>query len=164
MPKKVAIGKFGKSFGVRGWIKVHSFITPKEDILRLPWQIEKNHQWQEISIAASKVQHQNIVVKLANIDDIDTIKLYTNLSIFIDRALLPKLAKNEYYWDDLIGLKVINQANIELGIIDHLLETGSNDVLVVKGLKEHLIPYLKNVILKVDLEQRIIIVDWDEDF
>lgn len=165
MPKKVAIGKFGKAFGVRGWIKVHSFTTPQENILDLvPWQIEKNGQWQELPIEAHKIHHQNIVIKLKNINDVDTIKLYTNLNIFIDHALLPKLAKNEYYWDDLIGLKVTNKEGSELGIIDHLFGTGSNDVMVVKGKKEHLIPYLKNVIMKVDLEQQTIFVDWDENF
>lgn len=163
--KKVVVGKFGKAFGVRGWIKIHSFITPKENILALtPWLIEKNGQWQELLIEASKIQHQNIIVKLKNIADVDTVKLYTNLNIFIDHALLPKLPKNEYYWDDLIGLKVINKEGIELGIIDHLFGTGSNDVMAVKGKKEHLIPYLKNVIVKVDLEQRTMIVDWDENF
>jgi len=165
MPKKVAIGKFGKTFGVRGWIKIHSFTTPKENILELaPWQIEKNGQWQEVPIEVHKIHHQNIVIKLKNIDDVDTIKLYTNLNIFIDQTLLPKLPKNEYYWDNLIGLKVTNKESSELGIVDHLFGTGSNDVMVVKGKKEHLIPYLKNVIIEVDLEQRTMVVDWDEDF
>lgn len=165
MAKKIAIGKFGKTFGIHGWLKVHSFVTPKENILELiPWFIEKNGHLQEISIEASKIQHQSIVVNLKDIADIDAAKLYTNLKIFVDHALLPKLSNNEYYWDDLIGLTVFNKEGIELGIIDHLFSTGSNDVLVVKRLKERLIPYLKNVIVKVDLEHRTIIVDWDENF
>ena len=163
--KKAAIGKFGKAFGVRGWIKIHSFTIPKEDILTLvPWLIERNGQWQEIAVEASKIQHQNIIIKLKNVADVDAVKLYTNLNIFIDHALLPKLPKNEYYWDDLIGLTVINKEGIELGILDHLFGTGSNDVMVVKGTRERLVPYLKNVIIKIDLEHKIIIVDWDENF
>lgn len=165
MPNRVVIGKFGKTFGVRGWVKVHSFATPKESILSFfPWQIQKNHQFQDVSIEANKIHHQHIVVKLKDVDDIDAAKLFTNLNIFIDRILLPKLKKNEYYWNDLAGLKVVNQESIELGIIDHLFATGANDVMVVKGKKEHLIPYIKNTILDVDIKNKIIKVDWDENF
>lgn len=165
MPNQVVIGKFGKTFGVRGWIKIHSFATPKEDILKfVPWQIKKNNQFQDIQIESSKIHHQHIVAKLKDVDDIDAAKLYTNLNIFIDRALLPKLKKNEYYWNDLVGLKVINKENVELGTIDHLFATGANDVMVVKGSRERLIPYIKNVVMNIDLENKVIIVDWDKNF
>jgi len=165
MGKKIVIGKFGKVFGVHGWLKIHSLAEPKEKILEFsPWLIEKNSQWQEIVIEAHKIQHQNIIVKLKNLDDLETAKLYTNLNIFIDRSLLPKLSPNEYYWEDLIGLKVINQENQELGIVDHLFNNGANDVIVIKGAKEYLIPYIKNIILNVDLKNKNIKVNWDEYF
>ena len=80
--------------------------------------------------------------------------------------------KNAYYWQDLIGLRVINQQNIELGVVTKILETGANDVLVVTseeeaetGNKERLIPWtLQQAIIAVDLEQGVLEVDWDPDF
>jgi 16S rRNA processing protein RimM len=78
---------------------------------------------------------------------------------------LPPAPEGEYYWTDLIGLTVINREGVTLGQVDHLLETGANDVLVVKGERERLIPFLLElVVLEVDLAQRMLRVDWEEDF
>ena len=82
--------------------------------------------------------------------------------IAITRAQLPALPKNEYYWSDLEGLTVINQAGVVLGKVIYLIATGSNDVLVIKGDKELAIPYLQDeVITQVDLENGVIHVNWD---
>jgi len=165
MPDKIIIGKFGKTFGVRGWITVHSFADPKESIVNFrPWLLKKNSQWQEIAIEANKIQHQNTIVKLQGIDDIDAAKFFTNKEIFIDRELLPKLSTNEYYWNDLIGLKVINHANEELGTVETIFNSGASDILVVTGKKKHLIPYVKNYILNTDIKRKIITTDWDKNF
>jgi 16S rRNA processing protein RimM len=82
----------------------------------------------------------------------------------IERSDLPELAPNTFYWSDLIGLDVINKKNIYYGVVDNMMETGSNDVIIVKGKKEILIPYLPDVVIKVDLEAKKILVDWDEEY
>lgn len=69
------------------------------------------------------------------------------------------MPKGEYYWSDLEGLTVINKFGKKLGIVDHLIATGSNDVIVLEN--NTMIPYTKNVILEVDLEEKIIKVDWE---
>lgn len=87
--------------------------------------------------------------------------------IAVDRVQLPELAKEEYYWAELIGLEVLNMAGETLGKVDHLLETGANDVLVVKtdDKQERLIPYVKGGVVKeIDLEKGCLRVDWDPDF
>ena len=85
--------------------------------------------------------------------------------IAVPREQLPELAENEYYWSDLQGLTVVNLDGIELGEVSHLFETGANPVVVVKGERERLIPYIwGQAIRDVDLQAGRMIVDWDPDF
>ena len=87
------------------------------------------------------------------------------MRIGIYRGQLPETREDEFYWSDLIGLQVINADGKRLGEVDHLLETGANDVLVVRGEREYLIPYLpEQVIQDIDLDAQVIRVDWDPDF
>lgn len=165
MSEKHIIGKFGSVYGVKGWLKVISFTEPKANILDLmPWFINKNNQWQLIAITDSRIQGKNIIVKIANIDERELAKNYTNIEIAIDTEQLPKLPKGEYYWSELEGLTVMNSAGNNLGQVDHILATGAHDVLVVKNHCEHLIPYIDKVIMNIDLTNKFITVDWDTDF
>lgn len=165
MPEKNIIGKFGSVYGVKGWLKVISFTDPKENILEFtPWFINKANQWQSIAITDSRIHGKNIIVKIANVDERELAKTYTNLEIATADAQLPKLPQGEYYWSDLEGLTVINKDDKNLGQVDHILATGANDVLVIKNHRERLIPYIDNVILNIDLTKKIITVDWDTEF
>lgn len=163
---KIIIGRFAKPYGVHGWIKVLSFTDPIENLLNYkPWQIQHGGQWQTVSIQNGKMHGQFLVVKLENVDNPETAKQYTHDLIAVERSVLAPLAENEYYWADLVGLQVRTIQGIALGIVESLMETGSNDVLVVKGKdRERLIPYLSKVIQSVDLKKNLIIVDWDADF
>lgn len=165
MVTPIVVGRFGKAFGVLGWIKVISFTTPRENILKFkPWLIQKDHLWEEIDFEKGKKHVDSIIVKLPNYNSPEKVRQLTNAKIGVWRKQLPKLKKDEYYWDDLIGLKVINQQGIDLGMVQSLIATGSNDVLVVIGKRRCLIPYISHVINKVDLARKIILVDWAEEF
>jgi 16S rRNA processing protein RimM len=86
-------------------------------------------------------------------------------TISIARSQLPEPEKDEYYWSDLVGLAVVTTTGVSLGVVDHLLETGANDVLVVQGESERLIPFIQgSVVKKIDLVAGLIDVDWDPDF
>ncbi|MBS0350762.1 MAG: ribosome maturation factor RimM [Proteobacteria bacterium] len=162
---KIVVGEFGPSYGVQGWIKVNSFTEPAENILRYrPWQVHRNHRWLLIEVTHSKQLTKNIIVKLAECDTPELAKTYTNHPIAIERNQLPNLSPEEYYWSDLAGLAVVNLQGVALGTVDYLFSTGSNDVLVVKGQRRHLIPYTTEAIIKVDLTQKVLTVDWDADF
>jgi len=105
------------------------------------------------------------VVRLAGCADRDQAQLLIGCEIGIRRDQLPTLQPGEYFWNDLIGLQVLNLEGEDFGQVDHLLETGANDVLVVKGERERLIPFvMKQVIVEIDLEQGRIRVDWDKDY
>lgn len=77
---------------------------------------------------------------------------------------LPKLNKNEFYWNDLIGCEIQNINGFLLGKVTGFIETGANDVFVVEGEKQRLIPYTKKIVKNIELKQQQIIVDWDESF
>jgi 16S rRNA processing protein RimM len=104
------------------------------------------------------------VAKLLNVDDRDAAFGLKNKTILVPKHELPALEKGEYYWNDLMGHEVINQQKEHLGVVQTFLETGANDVLVVKGDKEYLIPFIPHVIINVDMAKKEIEVDWDKDF
>lgn len=165
MSNPIIIGSFGKTFGVRGWIKINSFTSPKRNIIDFkPWLIQKNNSWEEICIESSKEHSNNIIVKLSNCNSPEEAQNFTNAKIAIWQKQLPKLQTNEYYWIDIIGLKVINLQEVVLGVVQDLMATGANDVLIVTGDRKRLIPYISNIILSVDLAKKIIQVDWERDF
>ena len=165
MSDPIIIGNFGKTFGVWGWIKINSFTNPKENILNFrPWLIQRNNSYEEICFEDSKKRPDNIIVKLPNCNSPEEAQKFTNAKIAVWSKQLPKLNANEYYWSDLVGLKVINLQKIDLGIVQELSETGANDVLIVIGDRKRLIPYISSVILKVDLTKKTIHVDWQHDF
>ncbi|CAL7959883.1 Ribosome maturation factor RimM [Gammaproteobacteria bacterium] len=165
MSNHIIIGSFGKTFGVRGWIKINSFTSPKRNIIDFrPWLIQRNNSWEEIRVEASREHSDNIIVKLPNCSSPEEAQNFTNTKIAVWQKQLPKLQPNEYYWMDLIGLKVINLQEIEFGVVQDLMATGANDVLIVAGDRKRLIPYISNIILNVDLAKKIIQVDWQQDF
>jgi 16S rRNA processing protein RimM len=154
-------------FGVKGWVKIFSFTEPRENILRYsPWLLQKNNQIQEIKVLGGRRQGDSVVAELQNVADRDDAALLIGAEILIRKQQLPALEPDEYYWADLVGLNVENKDGVKLGKVDHLLETGANDVLVVvDGETERLIPFLQGqTILKVELDDRLICVDWDADF
>lgn len=160
----VIVGKVGAPYGVRGWVKIQSFTDPLENILHYqPWFFaDKNNNLQEIKIESRQVHGMALMAKFTDIDSPEEARLLTGKTIAILREQLPTLKKDEYYWSDLQGLTVVNKEGKILGTVTSLLETGSNDVLVVKGEKEFAVPYLPGKsILSVDLAKREIHVDWE---
>lgn len=163
-PSYIVIGKIGSPYGVRGWIKVITYTEFGENILSYqPWYLSSNHNEQvQVLLEDSRIQGDTVLVKLKNIDTPEEAGRYSGQSIYIKRSQLPPLKKNEFYWSDLIGLTVINKEGKNLGKVIHLMDTGSNDVLVVKAEKEHGIPYIwGSIILNVDLDKKEITVDWE---
>ena len=162
---KVSLGKFGAAYGVRGWLHLISFTDPIDNILHYPeWQVKQGIQWKTLHLEKSKTHGKGLIVKIKEINDREHAREYTNDEIFIERDALPELSENEYYWEDLKGAIIVTQDGMTLGIVKALLATGSNDVLVVAGERERLIPYLNNVIVKIDKIKNEIIVDWDPEF
>jgi 16S rRNA processing protein RimM len=164
--KRIIIGKINGLYGIRGWVKIFSYTNPITQILEYsPWQLCLQGQWQTVSMYEGKAHGKGIIARLESSHDRDEAARLLGADIAIYRSQLPPVSEDEYYWSDLLGLTVINHDGITLGTVDHLLETGANDILVIKGEKEYLIPFvLERIILEIDLTQRIIRAEWDEDF
>jgi len=163
---RITIGRISGLYGVRGWVKIFSYTHPIKNILNYsPWQLGQHGQWQTISVSEGRSQNKGIIARLESINDRDQASRLLGAEIAVERQQLPQPSEGEYYWADLTGLTVINREGITLGQVDYLLETGANDVLVLKGERERLIPFLlEQVVLDVDLAQSVLRVDWEADF
>ena len=113
-----------------------------------------------------------VISKISSIDNVDILKSYTNLKLFINKSELPSLEKDEFYWHDLIGMHVLDcNNNDELGDVIEISNYGSNDLLEISpsdssvDSKKRQIPFVKKIfIIEIDLKNRKILVDWPKDF
>ncbi len=163
----IVVGQINGLHGVRGWVKVYSHTQPRENILSYrTWYLLQGGNWVAVELADGRPQGKGIVARLQGYDDRDQAAALLKCEIAIHREELPEATPGEYYWADLQGLKVVNAEGVELGVVDHLLETGANDVLVVQdGDTERLIPYVTGqFVLDVSLDEGVIKVDWDPEF
>jgi 16S rRNA processing protein RimM len=162
----IIMGHISGLFGVKGWLKIYSHTAPREGILNYNvWYLKRNGAWQQYKLTAGRRQGKAVVAHFDGYDDRDQAAELIESDIAVRREQLPALQVGEYYWTDLEGLQVVTIEGVELGEVSHLFETGANDVLVVLGDRERLIPYtVGEAVQQVDLDAGRIIVDWDPDF
>ncbi|WP_374323848.1 ribosome maturation factor RimM [Aquipseudomonas alcaligenes] len=167
----IVLGKITSVHGVRGEVKIYSFTDPIDNLLGYPaWTLKRNGEVKQVELVSGRLQGKILVAKLKGLDDREVARTFAGFDICVPRALLPDLDDGEYYWHQLEGLKVIDLQGQLLGRLDHLLETGSNDVMVVKPCpgslddRERLLPYTEQCVQKVDLAAGEMRVDWDADF
>lgn len=166
------LGRITSVYGIKGWVKVYSFTQPMENILKYqPWFLNIRGRWTEVKLAEGKRHGKGIIARLDGITDRDQAREHCELEIAVDRSLFPDLETGEYYWSQLEKLKVYTLDGVLLGKVHHLIETGSNDVLVIRKCegsldkRERLIPYLPDqVISEINLEAGTMRVDWDPEF
>ncbi|MGL5743181.1 MAG: ribosome maturation factor RimM [Legionella sp.] len=162
----IVIARFGRPHGVKGFVTVHSFTEPRDNVLKYAvWHAFINNKWEPIKLVRAEVQNKSIIVQIEGYPEREMAGRLTNIEIAISKEQLEELKPGEYYWHQLIGMNVINQQGQPFGKITEIIPTGANDVLVVEGDKKHLIPYLPGqFILDIDTNQQTITVDWDLDF
>lgn len=162
LSKRIVVGRICGVSGLSGWVKVMSYTAPKENILRYsPWLVCVDGVWQPLRLLGGRLQGKGLVAQLENYAERDVAYKLVGAEVAVYRSQLPPTQSGSYYWTDLIGMEVINLQGEQLGTIDSLFETGANDVLVIKGAKEHLIPYIKDQVIKeIDLHSGVMRVDW----
>jgi 16S rRNA processing protein RimM len=163
----VTLGRISGVHGVQGWVRVHSDTSPRENIVNYsPWHLIREGRRESWKVNAGRRQGKAVVAKLEGCNDRDAAEELVGALISIPRSALPDTTvPGEYYWADLVGLRVETVDGVELGRIEQLFETGSNDVIVVQGDKERLVPYIwEQVVREVDLEAGVMRVDWDPEF
>jgi 16S rRNA processing protein RimM len=167
----LVVGKIGGCYGLKGWVKIHSYTEPLENFQKFGvWQLKRRGVFEPIEFDAVKHHGRGLVAHIVGVDDRTLAESYKGLEVSVPASALPPLPEGEYYWRDLQGLQVWCQDNggkVLLGEVDYLIDTGANDVLVVKACEgsidkqERLIPYLPgSSVIRVDLEEALIEVDW----
>lgn len=162
----IVIGRFGKPHGIKGFISVHSYTDPRENILNYKeLYVRLAGQWQQTKLLTVQAHNKSIIAQIAGYPERENVSQLTNSDIGIQREQLASLEAGEYYWHQLIGLDVVNTEGHYFGKVVEIQPTGSNDVLIVQGEKRHLIPYLpQQFIVDINLNDQKIIVDWGLDF
>ncbi len=162
----IIMGRIAGPYGVKGWLRVVSYTERPDRLIEYaPWYLKQDDTWLPTRVSEVKRHTRGLLVRLPGCEDRDKAAELSGSDIGIYRSQLPATAADEYYWDDLIGLSVVTLDGLLIGTVDHLIETGANDVLVVRGARERLIPFIQgSVIARVDLDAGVIRVDWDPDF
>lgn len=171
----INVGRITAVYGIKGWVKVHSYTEPQENLFEYhPWFLKTAHGIKEIEIDEARPHGDAFVAHIVGVDDRDLAAQYTAADIAIERDMLAELDDGEYYWDQLIGLVVFTKHAGErqrLGVVSKLMETGANDVLVIQGddrsidKRERLIPYVpEQFVVSVDISAGEMLVDWDPEF
>lgn len=169
----LTVGHVSAAFGIKGWVKVHSDTSPRENILAYrPWFMRRpGSRWELVELEEGAPHGKGIIVRLSGVDDRNAAEALAGLEIGIPESSLPEPGRNEYYWRDLIGLSVVNGKGELLGVVENLVETGANDVLVVAPApgsvdeQPRLVPWVQGPVVKrVERDSRRIIVDWEKDW
>ncbi|MCL1073631.1 ribosome maturation factor RimM [Shewanella dokdonensis] len=172
-PEPVVLGKIGSSYGVKGWLRITAYTDAVEGIFEYsPWLIQQQGEWREVKIDRWRFHGNTVIALLEGVETREQAQMLTNCDIGILPQQMKSLPEDEFYWRDLIGCEVINTQGYNMGIVDQIVETGSNDVLLIKanakdafGKEERMVPFVTEQFIKqVDLTAKQITVDWDPDF
>jgi 16S rRNA processing protein RimM len=165
----VVLGRVSGLYGIKGWIRVHSYTEPREALLGYRhWLLRADSGWAEKDLAEGRRHGKSLVARLADTEDRNAAAPWIGADIAVPRDSMPEAGEGQYYWADLEGLQVRHRDGRVLGRVASMLATGANDVMVVQasGAAEHeiLIPFVPEVyVLRVDVAGGVIDVDWEWD-
>jgi 16S rRNA processing protein RimM len=160
----VLLGRISGAHGIRGWVKVHSDTDPRDAIFDYqPWQVGEKRQL--VRIISGRIQGKYLVAELEGVSDRESAESLAGQQIVVFREQLPKLPDTQYYWSELIGLRVFGSTGQDLGVVTEMIATGANDVMRVRGERERLVPFIYGVyVSEVDVAAGRMVVNWDADF
>ena len=161
----ICVGHILGAHGIKGWVRIFSSTSPRENLVKYsPWVIEQGDENTVVNVTG-RIQGKNVVARLDGCDTRSQAEALTGCRILIAAAQLPDLQAGDYYWADLIGLTVESLQGEPLGVVSSMLETGADDVMVVKGDRERLIPFvIDHIVHEVDIERQRLVVDWLPDY
>ncbi|MGN2392921.1 ribosome maturation factor RimM [Pelomicrobium sp. G1] len=161
----VVLGLISAPYGVRGWVRVKSYTQDPEGLAQYAtWWVEAQGQWRPVRIEEYRLHGRGSIAKLEGCADRTSAETYAGCRVAVPRSALPEPGDGEFYWIDLIGLRVENLEGVQLGEVSAILETGAHPVLQVAAERERLIPLVDPIVRDVDLERRVVRVDWGPDY
>ena len=160
----ICVGHVLGAQGLKGWVRVFSHTSPRENILDYgPWLIDRGAGLEAVAVEG-RVQGKHVLARFADVDDRTRAESLAGCELYIRRRQLPGLEADEYYWSDLIGLAVETLDGEALGEVAGMMETGADDVMTVRGERERLIPFaLGDIVREVDLVGGRLVVDWSAE-
>jgi 16S rRNA processing protein RimM len=170
----VILGRISGLYGIKGWVRVHSYTEPAEALLEYPgWLLRAEGSgeeggWSARTLAEGRKHGKSLVARFADAEDRDAAAALIGSDIAVPRLCMPAVGEGQYYWADLEGLEVRHSDGRVLGRVQRMLATGANDVLVVRAAgeakREILIPFVPGTyVLDVDVAGGVIDVDWEWD-
>lgn len=161
----VVMGRVRVPHGIKGWVKIQPFTQEVEGLLDYPeWWLGRDGEWKPHRVAEMAVHGATVIARFEGSEDREDAAAFKGSDVAIPRSELPETGENEFYWRDLLGAEVSNPRGDKLGKVASLLDTGGNQVLVLEGDKERLIPFISGVIVEVDLAGRRLVVEWELDY
>jgi 16S rRNA processing protein RimM len=161
----ICVGHILGAQGLKGWVRIFSRTSPRDNIVNYsPWIIEQGDERKEVSIDG-RSQGKNVIARLEGCEDRSAAEALTGCQILIRPEQLPGLQAGDYYWSDLIGLKVESLQGESLGVVASMFETGAVDGMVLNGDRDRLIKFvIVDIVHEVDLERKRLVVDWMPDY
>jgi 16S rRNA processing protein RimM len=164
----LTMGRILGPFGVKGWIKVAPFTAETGALCEYPtWWIGKGDDWREVDVEMVEAHADTVVAKLEGFEVRESVARLKGLEVAVPREALPEAGADEVYWDDLVGLDVVNLQGEALGKVSEVFSNGAHEVLRVAdpGRKDdRLLPYVEAVVREVDLTGARLVVDWGADW
>jgi len=167
----IQVGHVHTAYGIKGWVWVMSRTDPIANIFAYgPWYLDRAGTLSQVKLTDHRAQGKGLVAQFAGCEDRNAADLLIGATIWVPKSVLQTQADDEYLWSDLIGLRVVTEQGVLLGKVDDMMETGANDVIVVQACdgsidqQERLLPWVDQVVLKVDLDARCLVVDWDPEY
>ena len=167
----IQVGHVHTAYGIKGWVWVMSRTEPIANIFAYgPWYLDRAGTLSKVELADKRAQGKGLVAQFAGCEDRNAADLMIGATIWVPKSALQTLAADEYFWSDLIGMRVVTEQGVLLGRVEDMMETGANDVIVVQACEgsideqERLLPWVDQVVLKVDRDAKYITVDWDPEF
>lgn len=159
------MGRVAAPFGIQGWVKLKTFTESADGLAEHErWWIRLPEGWTSVGVEQFAARPAATVAKLEGFDDRNAAEGLRGAEVAVTREQLGEAGEGSIYWVDLVGSKVVNLRGGELGAVEGLFETGETSVLVVKGERERMIPFVPQYVKAVDREARRITVDWEADY
>jgi len=167
----IQVGHVHTAYGIKGWVWVMSRTDPITNVFSYgPWYLDRSGTLAPVELAGHRVQGKGLIAQFAGCEDRNAADLLVGATIWVPKSALQTQADDEYFWSDLIGMRVVTEQGVLLGCVDDMMETGANDVIVVQGCEgsidqqERLLPWVDQVVIAIDREAKCITVDWDPTF
>lgn len=171
----IVLGRLVAPYGVRGWFKLHPFADdPAAWCGMSQWWVATDpeqapDQWQAYKLEQVREHGKGLIAKLVGVDDRTASEALQGFYVGAPREAMPATDDDEFYWDDLVGLEVVNTKGESLGRVSSIISAAANDVLAVQegeGDQKHerLLPFVGSVVLAVDVTAGVIRVEWERDW